>query len=211
MYSWKWWNITLICLVQGLIFGRRASSIAPELSSNALQCTIGSSKRTSEPNVFIYLINAVSRNKYLNDGDKEIHSASVEDSATNVCSLEAHTIGNPAYSVTYPDRDFAVEGSLLTVGLYQLPQKSVSAYNLKYLGRFGSKINLSLQVTRRYTAICSMAALCVQGGPHIIWQIGDLHRRCCLTCNSQGNWDFLKQRGSGTDDQRKALKGFVGE
>ena len=83
-------------LVRGRIFGRRTISIALELSSYALQCTIGSSEKTSKLNLFIYLINPISGIKYLNECDKETYSACVDASTMPVCSLDAHTIGQPA-------------------------------------------------------------------------------------------------------------------
>ena len=38
-----------------------------------------------------------------------------------------------------------------------------------------------------------------------------MHRRCGLTCSSQGTSSFQKRSGSGTDGQREALKDFVVE
>ena len=106
-----------MCLVCGHIFGRRARSIAPELYPNAVQCTIGSSKKTSKPKVSIYLINPISGIKYLNGSDSETYLVSVEDRSTTICSLEYHTIGQTSYISTYPECDFVVEGSSLAVGL----------------------------------------------------------------------------------------------
>ena len=73
--------------LQGRIFGRRVRSIALELSSNSFQCTIGSSKKTSKPNVFISLNDPIIGIKYLNDCDSKTYLDSVEDRANVVCSL----------------------------------------------------------------------------------------------------------------------------
>ena len=63
------------------------SSISLELSSNDLKWMTDSSEKTSNLSVFISLINLISGIKSLNDYDKETYSASVEDSATTICSL----------------------------------------------------------------------------------------------------------------------------
>ena len=77
----------------------------------------------------ISLFNPICGIKYLNDCDCKKYLTSVEDRETTVYSLEAHTIGNPAYISTYPNCDFVAEGSSLAVGLYQLPKNSVLEYS----------------------------------------------------------------------------------
>ena len=62
-------------------------SIAPDLSSNAVQCTIGSSENISKTNVFVSVINHISGIKSLNDRDKETYYAYVEDSGMKFCNL----------------------------------------------------------------------------------------------------------------------------
>ena len=57
----------------------RASSIALELFSNALQYTIISSENTSKPNVFVSLISLISGIKYTNYCDSKIYLSSIED------------------------------------------------------------------------------------------------------------------------------------
>ena len=74
-------------LVRRHIFGRHEIPIAQDLSSNNLRCTIGYSKKTSKPNVLVYLMNPIIGNKYLNECDKETYSASLEDSEMTVFSL----------------------------------------------------------------------------------------------------------------------------
>ena len=59
--------------------------------------------------------------------DSAVYSASVVLSATSVCSLDAHTMGQPAYVMMYPVRDLAVDGSTSAVVLFQFPTKSASA------------------------------------------------------------------------------------
>ena len=59
--------------------------------------------------------------------DKLRYSASVVLKAVSDCSLDAHRIGHPAYRITYPVRDFAVEGSSIAVALSHSPLKSASA------------------------------------------------------------------------------------
>ena len=72
----------LICFVLGLIFGVLASSRAPELPSNALQCIFGIGLVTVKPSSFSscnrFMIGIVS----LRDCDNAMYSASVVDSAT---------------------------------------------------------------------------------------------------------------------------------
>ena len=51
-----------------------------------------------------------------------------------VCSLEAHKNGHPAYSITYPDRHFAFEGSYLAVGLIPVLTKVYESIHFEVLG-----------------------------------------------------------------------------
>ncbi len=49
------------------------------------------------------------------DSDSAMYSASVVDKAISVCILEAQCMGHPAYLITYPILDLAVQGSVLAV------------------------------------------------------------------------------------------------
>ena len=82
-----------MCLVRGCIFKSHVISIALELSTNYLQCTISSSKNTSKT-VFISFINHIIGIKSFNDCDIETYSAYVADREMTVYSLESHTIVN---------------------------------------------------------------------------------------------------------------------
>ena len=63
--------------------------------------------------------------------ESAMYSASVVLRDTSVCSLDCHTMGHPAYLITYPVLDFAVPGSSWTVSGSQLPQKSASTKHSK--------------------------------------------------------------------------------
>ena len=84
-----------MCLVQGRIFGRCASLIAPELSKNPFQCMIGYSENTSKTNISVSLINTIRGIKYLNDCDSKTYSDSVEDREMAIYNSEAHKIRHP--------------------------------------------------------------------------------------------------------------------
>lgn len=105
----------------------RAISKAPELSSNSWQCTLGVLHGISNPAAFNSLIKRIkgiiSRSAVL----KEMYSLSVVDSAISVCNFEAHTSGKPAYIITCPDLDLAVELSCSAISGSQSPAKPASA------------------------------------------------------------------------------------
>ena len=54
------------------------------------------------------------------------YSASVVDKAVNVCSFDDHVIGQSAYLITQPERDFAFFGSDKVVGWFQSHAKLAS-------------------------------------------------------------------------------------
>ena len=85
----------------------------------------------------------------------------------------------------YHDHYFAFGGSSLAVGIYQVPQKSVSAYTLNDLAQFGSKSKPMLQVMRRYAVRFPMAAPCLRQGVltepgDLVSHIGDVASRALL-------------------------------
>ena len=116
-----------MCFVRGVILGDFASSSAPRLSSNALQNTVGAVLTVS------IFFDFNSSNKSIiwitsrNACDKLIYLASVVLRLHWVCNLDCHTMGQPAYNIKNPIRDFAVLASNSAVALYQLPAKSASA------------------------------------------------------------------------------------
>ena len=88
-----------MCLVRGRIFGVRASSKAPELSSNASQWTSGEVESVGKPFAFISLSSCIMGIVSWSDCNKAMYSASVTDNVFCVCSLLHQTIGQPAYRV----------------------------------------------------------------------------------------------------------------
>ena len=86
-----------MCLVRGRIFGVRASSKAPEFSSNACQWNSGEVEIVGKPFAFIYLRICIMGIALRSNCDKEMYSASVTNNAVYVLSLLHQMIGNPAY------------------------------------------------------------------------------------------------------------------
>ena len=82
--------------VLGLIFGTVAISKAPLLSSKTLQCTVGFVAVKLYPFCCSSLTSSISGMVSHNAVLSAMNSASVVDKAICVCSLEFHTIGQPA-------------------------------------------------------------------------------------------------------------------
>ena len=100
-----------MCLVRGRSLGDLANSSAPELSSKALQKTVGVLLTVK---IFVSciswskLIKGIASRKAC---DKLMYSASVVLKVTCVCNFEHHTTGQPAYMIMNPVRDLAVLAS----------------------------------------------------------------------------------------------------
>jgi hypothetical protein len=73
--------------------------------------------------------------------------------------LDGHTIGHPAYKMTYPDRDLAVDESSIAISFTQLPEKSASQKHLKEL-LFGRQMIPLSCVAMRYRPINFIALVC---------------------------------------------------
>ena len=144
----KWWCSALMCLVLGRIFGVLASSQAPELSSNAAQCTWGAQLSLRIPHC-------------LNSSNKDIkgitlrraalratHSLSVVEREHLDCDLEAQMMGHFAKVIRCPALDLSVLWSSATVSLFHSPQKLVSAKHSN-TGSLGSNTMPSVRVPNR--------------------------------------------------------------
>ena len=90
----------LRCFVLGRIFGVRAISSAPELSSNTLQWMRGTEAIMENPATFNSTINLINGMTSRKAWDNEIYSLSVVLNAISVCYLEAHVMGQPPYVIT---------------------------------------------------------------------------------------------------------------
>ena len=98
-WSRKWWYLTAMCFVRGLIFEQRASSMAPALSSKTVDVVVvvdvGSLK------IFCSSCKSClvgSRPRI--DCDNAMYSASTVDKATSDCNLEHHKRGVPQSIIT---------------------------------------------------------------------------------------------------------------
>ena len=105
----------------------RASSNAPELSSNALQWMLGALETMSCPCALISAMTFMSGIVLRRDSDRLIYLASVVLSVICVCNFDVQRTGQPAKVITNPVRDLAVLMSCAAVDLFQLPAKSASA------------------------------------------------------------------------------------
>ena len=86
-----------MCLVRGRIFGVRANSKAPELSSNAWQWTSGEVESVRQPFALISLSSCIMGIALRSDCNSAMHSASVVDNVICVCSLLQQMTRQPAY------------------------------------------------------------------------------------------------------------------
>ena len=120
-----------MCFIRGCILGSCTSSIAPPLSSNAVQCTRGGVKFASIPRLMTSFISFMISIWSCNAEDSATYSASMVDSAIRVWSLDDQVIGHPAYVIVHLDHDFVVMGSFAAPGSYQLPTKSASTQHSK--------------------------------------------------------------------------------
>ena len=113
--------------VRGLNLCTFTISIAPELLSKTLQCTLAVYVSIGNPFYFDYsnrlIMGMVSRGAY----DNPVYSISVEDEAYYVCSRDFFRSGHPAYIMIRPCPDMEVSGSSASFG-YQLPVKYASTY-----------------------------------------------------------------------------------
>ena len=86
-----------MCLVQGCIFRVRASSKAPEFSSNARQWTSVEVESIGKSFAFISLSSCIMEIVLRSDCDNVMYSAYVVENIIYVCSLLKQMIGQPAY------------------------------------------------------------------------------------------------------------------
>ena len=91
--------------------------------------------------------------------NNEMYSASQVLNSMMVCNLELHMIGQLEKVITYKDCDLAVLGSSVSICLYQLPAKSVSAYTSEDFSRSGASMIPSLFVCCRYLDRCLTASM----------------------------------------------------
>ena len=135
-----------MCFVLGLIFGNRANSIAPKLSSNGLHQTFALS---SSGMIFL---SASSSSKHimgiasLMPCERDTYSAYVLDSAMVVCSFDLQANMQSAYLMINPVQDFAVVGSISASDCIHNPEKSASAYASKPLSTWFQQQSICLGV-----------------------------------------------------------------
>ena len=89
--------LRLVCLVRRVSFGDLASSRAPELSSNALQKTVGAVLIGLILLDFISSMRLIMGITVLRDCNTLMYSSSVVLRAHYVCNFDCHTMGKPAY------------------------------------------------------------------------------------------------------------------
>ena len=119
--------------VRGHILGSRTSLIAPPLSSNTMQCTQGGVNFSSIPLAITSFSICMISIWSCKANDSATYSASIVESAVRVWSLDDQLMGHPVYMITHPDCDFAVMGSFMAPGSYQLPAMSASTQHSKLL------------------------------------------------------------------------------
>ena len=61
--------------------------------------------------------------------DRAMYSASVVESAVNICNLDAQVTGQAAYVMAHPEHDFDVVGSMPAILGLNPPAKSVTQYS----------------------------------------------------------------------------------
>ena len=108
-----------MCLVLGRIFGTFAISTAPLLSSKKVQAKVGFAVFLITPNLTSSFASAMIGTISLATVDKATYSASVEDRAISVWSLDPQSKGQFAKVIRNPVLDLAVFGSLLAVDCFQ--------------------------------------------------------------------------------------------
>ena len=82
--------------------------------------------------------------------DRAIYSASVVDNAVIVYILESQVTGALVKRTIHPERDLDVIGSLWASCCRQLPEKSASTQQSKYLRVFGRIMSPLTLVANRY-------------------------------------------------------------
>ena len=142
-----------MCLVRGRIFGSRASSSAPLLSSKTVQCTLGGKPSMRTPCARASVRSPISGITSLRLVERAMYSASVVDMAVMVCILDAHVIGAPAKRTIQPERDLAVIGSLCGSAWRQFPAKSASTQQSNCLDLLGCMMMPLSRVANRYRPI----------------------------------------------------------
>ena len=138
-----------MCLVLGRIFGSLASSRAPLLSSNTVQCTLGGRQSIVSPCSLASRSIPIMGMTSLKLVERAMYSASVVDIAVIVCILEAHVMGALAKRTSQPDRDLNVMGSMWASLFHQLPAKSASTQQSNCQMSLGRTINPLSLVCRR--------------------------------------------------------------
>ena len=73
--------------------------------------------------------------------DRVLYSAIVVEMEKWACNLDAQIMGQPEYVIIQPERDLAVDGSVLANEKYQFPQQSASEKHSKILNMSGLKIS----------------------------------------------------------------------
>ena len=153
-----------MCFVRGRSFGKRASSSAPELSSNALQKTRVTNENTQKPYLLISEMRSMMGTALRRLSDNARYSASVVLRQQRVCSRDAHVMGQSAKVMIKPVRDLAVLASCGAVARFQLPAKSASAQTSIDFSLFGSKIMPLSLVPFKYLQSHSIASPCDRRG-----------------------------------------------
>ena len=131
----KWWYLSAMCFVRGLIFGHFTSSTHPRLSSNTEQCTFGAFMRAGialESSFRIAMSGITSRRLW----DSATYSLSVVDRVISDWSFDEHITGQLAYLITYPVREKTDDGSS-EPSIFQSPANDASTYNSRLLFRSG--------------------------------------------------------------------------
>ena len=143
--------------VLGLIFEDLTISRSPEMSSNALQYTEGTTLIVDIFSSCISLIKFVIGMTSRSDMDRLMYSTSIVFKVYCVCNFELHAIRHPACKIKNPERNLVVLTSSTAIDLYQLHEKSASVYPSSDLLLFCVRIKpLSLDF-RKFLTICFTA------------------------------------------------------
>ncbi len=138
-----------------------AISMAPALSSKILQWKLACSTWIGIPCCFASFISCSKGTTSRVAVDKAIYSASVENRAISVWSLDIQIIGQLANMNTYPVLDLAVSGLSAASCLFHSPAWEASTRQSNSLSLDGCSMIPLFQVVKRYLPICFTGSLCI--------------------------------------------------
>ena len=96
----------------GHSFGVRAISNAQLLSLKTLQWIFGFAGCDLVSSECISFMSSSIGISSQHAVDRAMYSASVVESAVNICNLDAQVTGHPIYVMAHPERDFGIVGSM---------------------------------------------------------------------------------------------------